>query len=804
MTTKLADSTPAPTVHQDHICPYLGLERDPSVVARYPTKAHVCSSPKKRHHPALEHQTAYCLDAGYVQCPFFVEWANTPTPASSPPVMRRKRSGNFRMAGIGLTALLVIAVLALIGTNPLRSLPWFNVNPGETPAATQVVTPPATDTPVSTQPVAEAPLNLLPTVTPTPDLAMSSVALVAADAIPATPVPEAGGTTYSLTPKAGQVGWWARDEKHRRQLGDSFLYAGQFEGGTYVSAAQFDLSRVARGAPIRSATLRLTGLRSEGITAETTNRWVVQFVAEAGLPDLAAADFLAVFSAPAAITLLPELRPGDLSPDTANEWTLDENVRLWIAQQLVDGATSVTVRLMASTNGDHALFAWDSGFGSESRGYAPTLVLSAGPPPPTPPPLPTLAVIVATVTPQPGNLVTAVAQFATATADAALFGTPTPSSYAVVTPTPYPENLATVQANALAAGLPAVVLNTPVPANAATAEAISAYATAVALTTGTFTPVPTGYVTPMLVYPQPPAENVATAAAQVMIATAQAQSGVAVPTLPWNAVNAIYVYATPTPGSAETAIAMIQEQNANAVTTGTPTPTPWNLVVITMVPPPTPTPIPLIIPADQLEPTPTPTATAPVNEQDLDQFRGKILFLSDRSGEEQTWALDPATGEIVALVRDSRLHKLARERYLANSPDSSEQVIVQADDNNVLQIKIYSNTYGTTRQITHFDRYASYDPTWSPRGDLIAFVSTAFDGDEIYITDPEGKTVTRLTYNAWEWDKHPSWSPDGSQIVFYSNRGGGYRQIWIMNADGSNQRNLSNDEFENWDPVWVR
>jgi Tol biopolymer transport system component len=64
--------------------------------------------------------------------------------------------------------------------------------------------------------------------------------------------------------------------------------------------------------------------------------------------------------------------------------------------------------------------------------------------------------------------------------------------------------------------------------------------------------------------------------------------------------------------------------------------------------------------------------------------------------------------------------------------------------------------------------------------------------------------MQRLTFNDWEWDKHPSWSPDGSQIVFWSNRETGLHQLWIMNRDGSNQRRLLESPANDWDPVWVK
>jgi TolB protein len=145
---------------------------------------------------------------------------------------------------------------------------------------------------------------------------------------------------------------------------------------------------------------------------------------------------------------------------------------------------------------------------------------------------------------------------------------------------------------------------------------------------------------------------------------------------------------------------------------------------------------------------------------------------------------------------------LAR-KTLTLSPDGQQEVFVRRDANGVAQLHVRNVNSERSRQITAFTR-DSYDPAWSPTGEWIAFVSSNPGNDEIYRVTPDGSIVERLTYNNWEWDKHPTWSPDGKQIVFFSNREVGRTQLWIMNADGSNQRRLLVSEFDDMYPVWTR
>jgi Tol biopolymer transport system component len=96
-------------------------------------------------------------------------------------------------------------------------------------------------------------------------------------------------------------------------------------------------------------------------------------------------------------------------------------------------------------------------------------------------------------------------------------------------------------------------------------------------------------------------------------------------------------------------------------------------------------------------------------------------------------------------------------------------------------------------------------PAWAPDRCRIAYQSFTKEGnDDIYMITADGKTVQQLT-NDPAWDVFPDWSPDGKQISFISNRGG-IRNLFVMDADGKNVRQVTKYEkngidWTDWSPL---
>lgn len=782
------------------ICPYLDLAGAP---APGPAPGRRC----RRLNPPFVvdevHQGVFCLAADHVHCAVYTSPQAAESQASEdaeePPASNLSRALLARLPWIAL-GLVVVLIAATLGRNLLRSAPA----PAATaPAVAGVasVVPTATHTPL--------PVETAPSATSGPGAARM-----------ATPSPVPGGSIVALQPQAGGSGWWAGSERLAEHLGDSFLYAGYFNGQPTLSAVQFDLRRVRRGAPILDAQLLLTGLSEERLNRGAGGIWSVQVLASGALQDLARVDFQSLYFAPAASTLVPTaLHPADLGAGQQTVLTFDADARAWLEKQVLDGVPTVVFRLVGPGGGEETLFAWDSGTGPATRGNGPQLVLSLGAAPATPPPLATVPMIVATLTPTPANVLTAAAHAWAATAVAAAVGTGTPPAYLIVTPTPPAQNLATAQALAYALGLPPLVVYTPTPANAATATMNALHATAVAATTGTFTPVPANAVTPVIVLPTPVPGNAATALAQVLTATAQVQQfGTETPRPP----NVLVATTTPTPAEPTatpanqqtavmqaaaatlTAMAVSTQQPTPPPNTVTPTPGPTGSPLPTAAPAPgptsTPSPTASLTPGPEPLPTETPTAT-PTATTIASSLEGLILFRSDREGDARVYALDPDTGSVTRLAtEDPFLAALALE---GRAPDGFGQVWVEQPDGGAPQLYVRDSRSPGGRQLTTTTG-GNYDPAWSPREDLIAFVSQEPGNDEIYTVRPDGSFLERLTVSVWSWDKHPSWSPDGTRIVFWSNRETGRSQLWIMDWDGRNQRRLLDSPHNDWDPVWVK
>src|SRR5262249_17792051 len=95
------------------------------------------------------------------------------------------------------------------------------------------------------------------------------------------------------------------------------------------------------------------------------------------------------------------------------------------------------------------------------------------------------------------------------------------------------------------------------------------------------------------------------------------------------------------------------------------------------------------------------------------------------------------------------------------------------------------------------------NPSWSPGGREIAFASTRDGNNNVYVMNADGSNQSRLTTNAAD-DWYPSWSPDGSKLAFTSNRDGN-TETYVMNTDGSGQTrvtfNGAIDGAPNWQPV---
>ncbi len=178
---------------------------------------------------------------------------------------------------------------------------------------------------------------------------------------------------------------------------------------------------------------------------------------------------------------------------------------------------------------------------------------------------------------------------------------------------------------------------------------------------------------------------------------------------------------------------------------------------------------------------------------------GKIAFASDRDGNQEIYLMNADGTAQVRLTNNP-----GTDNFPAFSPDGRRIAFVSQNASGAFAIKLM-NADGTNQtQLTPiaydnspYPWHEKWSLSWSPNGGKIAFQ----ENGEIFTINVDGSNRANLTNNSAS-DIEPSWSPDGSRIVFISSRVF-YLTIHTMNADGSDVRALpSAGEFWDMSPDW--
>ncbi len=185
--------------------------------------------------------------------------------------------------------------------------------------------------------------------------------------------------------------------------------------------------------------------------------------------------------------------------------------------------------------------------------------------------------------------------------------------------------------------------------------------------------------------------------------------------------------------------------------------------------------------------------------------RREVAYASDRTGVAQIYLVNIETGE------ERQLTDMADGACQPTfSPDGLRMVITSPCRKNTEEYpgaSLFLITFDDADQPSKPEALPTslgggdFDPDWAIHADLLAFTSLRTTRPQTFTMDLNGGAPFNVNDDlAYNWE--PSWSPDGTQIAFVTARGGA-REIWLVPSDGrSETRFIRSDGKDMAHPDW--